>query len=1058
MNFTTWSIRNPIPAIVLFVLLTVAGLWGFRTLSIQHMPDLDFPMVNVTLVQPGAAPPQLETEVARKVEDSLATLSGVKHLRTSIVDGQVAIAVQFELEKKLSDALIETKDAVDRVRSDLPTDLQPPTVSAQVNAAEAMLVYAVSSTRLDEEAVSWFVDNTLAKAVLGVPGVGRFERIGGVQREVRIEVDPVSLAALGVTAGDVSRALRQAQQDFSGGRAQIGGAEQAVRTIATVRQASELGALPIVLPGGRKLRLDEVASVRDTIAERTQAALLDGKPVVGFKVYRAKGNDETRIAEGVRNALARLTAADPSLAFSQVSGSFAYTVEQYHGSMQMLYEGALLAVFVVWLFLRDWRATLIAASALPLSVLPTFAAMAWFGFSLNTVTLLALAVVIGILVDDAIVEIENIERHRRMGKSPREAATDAVIEIGLAVVATTMSLVAVFLPTALMSGISGLIFKQFGWTAVIAVLASLLVARLLTPMMAAHLLAPAQIQRTSDGRLMRSYLVAVRWCLQHRRTTVVAAVLSILASLALVPFIPTGLIPPADRGYTTVSVELPPGASLGSTLATIEAARAAIKDVPGVTGVFATVGEAQQTAGASKQAGEVRKGAMVLTLVPRDERDRQVAIENLVRNRLLAVPGARFAMGEGGVGEKMQLILASDNAAALKVGAQTLERQLRSVAGLSNVRSTASLERPEIIVRPDLVRAAERGIATAAIGEAMRITTSGDFDPLVARLNLDNRQIYIRVRMADAERREIDSIGNLRLAGRDGFVPLSSIATLSIESGPAQIDRYDRQRYVTIEADLGGASLGAALAAAKAVPAVRDLPSTVRLIETGDAEIQAEMASGFGMAIVAGVLCVFCVLVLLFKDAFQPVTILSAIPLSLGGAFLALLVGRSELDLPAMIGLVMLIGIVTKNSILLVEYAIVGVREGGLPIVEAMIEACHKRARPIVMTTMAMVAGMLPIALGLGADASFRQPMATAVIGGLLTSTALSLLVVPVVFTYIDASEKAIGRLFGKRSHANERDLAHASERAFGFEKADASSERQPWRKARQDRLRSEAP
>lgn len=355
MNFTTWSIRNPIPAIVLFALLALAGLWGFRALSVQHLPDLDFPMVNVTLVQPGAAPPQLETEVARKVEDSLATLSGVKHLRTSITDGQVAIAVQFVMEKKLSDALIETKDAVDRVRSDLPADLQQPTVSAETSAADAMLVYAVSSARRNEEALSWFVDYTLGKAILGVEGVVRFERVGGVQREVRVEVDPGSLVALGVTAGDVSRALRQVQQDFSGGRGQMSGAEQAVRTIATVRQASELAALPIVLPGGRKVRLDQLANVRDTITERTQAALLDGAPVVGFKVYRAKGFDEIRIAEGVRQALGRLTASDPSLVFTQVSGSVAYTVEQYRGSMHMLYEGALLAVLVVWWFLRDWR-------------------------------------------------------------------------------------------------------------------------------------------------------------------------------------------------------------------------------------------------------------------------------------------------------------------------------------------------------------------------------------------------------------------------------------------------------------------------------------------------------------------------------------------------------------------------------------------------------------------------------------------------------------------------------------------------------------------------------
>jgi len=1005
MNLATWSIRNPIPAILLFALLTLAGLWGFRALPIQSFPDIDLPTVNVTLVQPGAAPAQLETEVARRVEDSLATLSGLKHLRTSITDGQVTILVEFVLEKNLSDALIETKNAVDRVRSELPTELEQPTVSAIDVASDPVQVYSVESTRMDEEALSWFVDDTVERTVLGVPGVGRFERVGGVQREVRVEVDPVRLAALGVTASDVSRALRQVQQESSGGRGRLGAGEQSVRTIATVRQASELEAFPIALPGGREVRLDQVATIHDSIADRSQAALLDGKPVVGFRIFRARGFDETRVAEGVREALARLESHDSTLRFTAVSGSVDYTLEQYAGSMAMLYEGALLAVLVVWGFLRDWRATLVAAAALPLSILPAFAAMAWLGYSLNTLTLLALAVVVGILVDDAIVEVENIERHSRMGKSILQATTDAVTEIALAVVATTISLVVVFLPTAMMSGVPGLFFRQFGWTAVIAVLASLLVARLLTPMMAAYLLKPRAEHQQRDGRIMNWYLSAVRWCLAHRRTTVLAAAGFFMGSLALVPLIPTGLVPASDRGYTTVSVELPPGSSLENTLEVSELARAALADIPGISSVFTTIGDTADAGGGMQQAGEVRRGALTLTLAPRDQRAPQVDIENAIRRKLVDVPGARFTLGSGGIGEKMQLILAGDNDVVLKSTAQALERELRGV-GLSNVNSTATLERPEIVVRPDARRAAERGVTTAAIGDVVRIATSGDFDAQVARLNLDNRQVYIRVRIPDAARENIETIANLRVSGREGLVPLASVATLSVESGPSQIDRYDRLRYIIVNADLGGMPLGEALAAAMELPSVKGMPSSVKLIETGDAEIAGELASGFGMAIVVGVLCVFSVLVLLFKDFLQPVTILSAIPLSLGGALVALLVARSELDVPAMIGLVMLMGIVTKNSILLVEYAVVGMRERAMSLRDALIDACHKRARPIVMTTVAMIAGMLPIALGLGADASFRQPMATAVIGGLLTSTALSLLVVPVVFTYVNGFEQ----------------------------------------------------
>ncbi|HSI84550.1 MAG TPA: efflux RND transporter permease subunit, partial [Candidatus Methylacidiphilales bacterium] len=687
MNFATWSIRNPIPSILLFILLTLAGWRAFHKLSVQNFPDIDLPTVHITLAQPGAAPAQMETEVARKVEDSLATLSGLKHIRTAITDGMVQIFVEFVLEKKLSDALIETKDAVDRVRSDLPLDLLQPSVTAVLVGGQAIQTFAVASTKLDEEALSWYVDDVVGKAVLTVPGVGRFERTGGVQREIRVEVDPVRMAAMGVTAVDVSRALRQVQQESSGGRGQLGQAEQSVRTVATVRQAQELAALPIVLPNGREVRLDQIATVHDTVAERTQAGLLDGKPVVGFKIYRAKGYDETKIAESVQKVVNQLAAADPSLTVTKVSSTVDYTLEQYEGSMHMLYEGALLAVIVVWIFLRDWRATIVAASALPLSIMPTFLAMNAFGFSLNVLSLLALAVVVGILVDDAIVEVENIERHSHMGKPIIQAAGDAVTEIALAVMATTLALVVVFVPTAMMSGVPGLFFREFGWTAVVAILASLLVARLLTPMMAAYMLKPKPHTVHEDGWIMTGYLYGVRWCLSWPKLTLLAAAAFFAGSIMLVPMIPTGLIPAADRGYTSINMELPPGSGLSDTLATAELARAALTNVPGIANIYSSVGEGQRI-GAVTQAGEVRKAILTVTLAERSKRPSQKEVENVIRARLLQVPGARFSLGTGGAGEKMQLLLASDNVSALKASAQDLERDLRNIPGLSNINST----------------------------------------------------------------------------------------------------------------------------------------------------------------------------------------------------------------------------------------------------------------------------------------------------------------------------------------------------------------------------------
>ncbi|MCD6671440.1 MAG: efflux RND transporter permease subunit [Burkholderiaceae bacterium] len=1003
MNFATWSIRNPIPSILLFLGLALAGLWGFRGLNIQNFPDLDLPAVNVTLVQPGAAPAQLETEVARKVEDSLATLQGLKHIATSITDGRVSITTEFDIKRSLSDALLDVKDAVDRIRSNLPTDVEEPQISkVTVGPGGPILTYALSNPAMDEEALSWFVDDTVAKRILKVPGAADFTRLGGVLREVKVELDPAQLAALGATAADVSRALKQFQVETSGGAGKLGGQEQGVRTLATVRQAHELAAYPINLANGHRLRLDQVARITDGIAERTQIALLDGKPAIGFQVSRTKGYDEASIGRGVEQALAELKARHPDLGVTLVRSSVEFTLEQYKGSMEMLYEGALLAVLVIWWFLKDWRATIIGAAALPLSIIPAFAVMAWFGYSLNTITLLALAVVVGILVDDAIVEVENVARHLHQGKSVLDATIEAVNEIALAVIATTATLVVVFVPTALMSGIPGLVFKQFGWTIVAAVIASLLVARLITPVMATWILR-RRPEPEKEGPLMGRYLAMARWCLQHPKITLLATTAFFAGSVALLPLIPTGFIPARDEGNTSISIELPPGASLDSTLRTAEETRKAITGVDGVRSVFASVGSAPSAVvgSASSQSAQVRKGSVTVVLTSRGDRPPQKVIEAALRDRIAGIPGARLSIGSG-TGTKLQVILSSPDAAALKVSALSIEREMRALPFLSGISSTATLERPEITIRPDLAAAAELGVSTQSIGDTVRIALSGDFDAALAKLNSDARQIYIRAQIPTELRDDLQAISALRVPGRNGaLVPLESIADIAVESGPSQIDRYNRERQVTITADLGGYPLGRAIEARDALPSVKNMPSNVRLIEAGDAEMMGELIVGFIVALLTGVLLVYAVLVLLFKDWFMPLTILSAVPFSIGGVFVALLAGRFELSLPVLIGLVMLLGIVTKNSILLADFAAVAYKERGLPLFDALVDACSKRARPIVMTTVAMVAGMLPMAFGLGGDASFRQPMAVAVIGGLLTSTGLSLLVVPVVFAYV---------------------------------------------------------
>jgi multidrug efflux pump subunit AcrB len=1005
INVSSWSIRNPIPSVLLFVMLTLIGIVGFKAMKIQQFPDIDLPTVTVVASLPGAAPAQMETEVARKIENSIATLQGIKHIYTKVQDGTATITVEFRLEKPTQEAVDDVRDAVTRIRSDLPGDLRDPMISKVNLSGAPILTYTVDSERLDDEALSWFVDNTVTKSTLAVRGVGAVARVGGVNREIRVELDPARMLALNASAADISRQLRQIQQEASGGRADIGGVEQSVRTIGTVQSAAELAAMDIVLSDGRRIRLDQVATVSDTIAEQRSAALLNGRPVVGFEITRSRGAGEIDVADGVRAQLERLKAEHPHIRITEAFNFVDPVQENFDGSMWLLLEGALLAVLVVWLFLRDWRATLVSAAALPLSILPTFGAMYFLGFSLNVVTLLSLSLVVGILVDDAIVEIENIMRHLRMGKTPYQAAMEAADEIGLAVIATSFTLIAVFLPTAFMSGVPGKFFVQFGWAAAISVFFSLVVARMLTPMMAAYLLHKPKKEHRQP-RWLTIYLGWAQWCLKHRIATLLGAAAFFFGSFALVPLLPTGFIPPDDLSQTQVYVTLPPGSTFKQTLAAAEQARAIVERNPHVKLVYTAVGGG--AAGSNpfepRGAAEARKATLTINLTPRGDRGgiSKQEIEGDLRAALTELPGARVTVGFAGSSEKYVLVLAGENGAVLADHARKVERELRTIPGIGGVTTTASLVRPELVVRPDFARAADLGVTSAAIADTLRIATAGDYDQGLAKLNLSQRQIPIVVKLPPDARQDLQLLERLPVPGKNGPVMLGNVARLSIDGGPAEIDRYDRLRNINFEIELNGQPLGEVEKQALALPSLQTLPPGVIQTTVGDAEAMNELFASFGLAMLTGVLCIYIVLVLLFKDFVQPVTILVALVLSVPGAFLALFVTQSALSMPSMIGLIMLMGIATKNSILLIDYVILARRDHGLTRWEAIIDACRKRARPIVMTTVAMGAGMMPIAIGLGTDPSFRAPMAIVVIGGLITSTFLSLLVVPVVFTYVD--------------------------------------------------------
>lgn len=1001
MNFSTWAIKNPIPVFMLFALLTLAGLFGFQKLKINNFPDMDFPSVNVTVSLPGATPEQLEAQITRKVEDSVANVNDIKHINSTISDGSSTTTIEFDLDKNLQDAVDEVKDAVDKIKDQFPAGSNEAQISKVTMGSNSILTYQISGP-LDTADLSWFVDNEINKLLSAVAGVSKITRQGGVDREIQVLLNPNKLISLNTTIKNISSQLYNVRQDFSGGRVAIGGTEQVIQAKPNISNVSDIANLYVPLSNSRYVKLSELAMIKDTNAEIRQMAFLNGKPIISFEVYATKGSSEVSVATAVREVIQQYQQKHTNIQIKEISNSVSAIKSTYDGSMQALYEGAILAILVVWLFLRDWRATFVAATALPLSIIPTFVAIYWLGFTLNTITLLALTLVIGILVDDAIVEVENIVRHLKFNPSPIKAAMNAATEIGLAVIATSITLVAVFLPTAFMGGVPGRIFKQFGWTAAIAVMASLLVARLLTPMLAAYML-KAKPENETRSRIMNKYILWVEWCLLNRWKTLLYALGFFSASMILVLLIPTTFIPSQDNNQIMLQVQLAPGSTISDTEQVIAKIYQLNKDFKDISNIYATIGSGVQGGSTSNSDSDVSSGSITFNLVDSHQRKlSQAQLEQQIQQRLKVIPGVRFSIAGGGMGEKYSLVLAGEDSLLLKQVVAKIEASLKQDSGLGNVSSSDNLTRPEIAIDVNYNKAAELGITANHIGEVIRVATSGDYATNLAKLNLPDRQIRIRVQLEHKYSSSLNDIASLRISGNNGPVPLANIAGIKFTSGPTQITRYDRNRSISLNIDLHGQNIGVVDKKIRQIPLMKHLPSGIHQVMSGDIERMNEMMGNFVMAMVTGILCVYCVLVLLFKDFKQPLTILSALPLAIGGALGSLVIFGYSLSMPSLIGILMLMGIVTKNSILLVDYALSEMRKPNITRKTAVIEACVKRSRPIMMTTVAMVIGMLPIALGLEGDSSFRAPMALTVIGGLITSTFLSLLVVPVVFEVVD--------------------------------------------------------
>ncbi len=1005
-NISAWSIRQPIPSILLFLILSISGIICYFNLGIDENPNIDMPTIMVTISENGAAPSELESQVARRVEDAVAGIGNIKHISSTLNEGISQTRIEFELGTNTDRALNDVRDAVTRVRTQLPAAIQEPTIQRLDFVGGPFATYTVSSKTQSVKELSWLIDNDISRALLAVKGVGQVQRAGGVDREINVDLDPAKLEALGVTADLINTQVRIMNANMPGGRGSVGVQEQSIRTLGSASSVEKLKDTRIALQNGTWASLESLGTVSDGIAEPRQQAMMDGKPAVAFSIIRSSGSNMATVGENVEAALAKLKTTLPAdVEITKVRTNLKYVMESYHATIDSLLLGAALAIAVIWLFLRDWKASAIAALAMPLSMIPTFAVMSLLGFTLNNMSLLGLALVIGILVDDAIVEIENIVRHMQMGKSPMEAALEAADEIGLAVVATTMSIIVVFLPVAFMGGIPGQFFKQFGVTVAVAVFFSLLVARLITPMMSAFWL-KGGVEDPPKGTVQKLLDNLLDWALKHRGKTVAIAASIFVLSLGMLASLPTSLVNSADRGESLVALELPPGATLQSTAeASLKVTKLLLAHSE-VEHVFASVGTPSTTGmKSSGSAGSVNKSNIYVILKERSHRKiSQQEFEDMIRPEIAAIPGIRANISATmGLGGKVQILLVGRDAAQLKSTTEKLTREMRTVNGISDVTSSSALRRPEIQVVPDFAKASDHGVSVQQIARTATMATVGDVDFMLAKFDLPDRQINIRVQIDPKYREDIASIGNLKVSNFKGqMIPLSEVAAVKFGSGPAAIDRYDRDRQVTISATLSnGNTLGQALKSIHQLPTFKNLPASVRESVSGDVEIQRDVFSGFGMAIAAAVVLIYAVLVLLFNDFLHPLTIMMSLPMAIGGAALGLIVAHQSVGLYALIGIVMLMGLVTKNAILLVEYVLMAMQRG-VPRHEAILEATEARMRPILMTTVAMIAGMMPIALGIGAGSEVRSPMAVAVVGGLVTSTFLTLIVVPVVFTYVD--------------------------------------------------------
>ena len=1010
MWISSTSIRQPVFTTMVISAIVVFGLVAYNGLGVDLFPKVDFPVVTVTTILPGADPETVETDVTERLEESLNTISGIKSLRSQSSESVSIVIVEFELERDVDEAAQDVRDKVSNIRRDLPDDVEPPVIQKMDPDAAPIMAVALSGARSIRE-LTEYADDVVKERLERVNGVGSVEVIGGREREIRVWISMDRLSAYELTVDDVVRALRLENLEVPGGRIETGPREIVVRTRGRIQHPDDFDRIVVTQRPTGPIYLQDVALIEDGMADERSVSRLNGERAVSLLIRRQSGTNAVAVAHAIKSALSEVESRLPE-DYSMVlaDDTSEYIEENINDVKFHLIFGGTLAVLVIFFFLRNVTTTLISAVAIPTSIIGTFYVLDWFDFSLNMLTMLALSLSVGILIDDAIVVIENIYRHMEEGRSRRDAAEFATSEIGLAVMATTFSIVAVFIPVAFMEGLIGRFFYQFGITVAFAVLISLFVSFTLTPMLSSQFLRTTQqhgrIYRTIENWLAgldRSYKNLLALALRRRWVVVATSLGFLFFSFFLLRFIGTEFLPEADESQFNVIVQADPGWSLDATDQIVKEAEAKVRTHPGVANIFTTIG------GGSLE--KVNQATILTKLVDPGEREQtQREIMNQVRQDLSVIGDVRISVervsrisGAGSREAELQVNVRGPKTASLEelVGAtDRIVAELAKTPGLVDLDTTFERGKPQVSIIIDRNRASDLGINAASLGTAVRLLVGGDE---ITKYQEAGKQYDVRVRLVESDRDDPRSMEALPLRTRSNkTVQLGNIARIVHDTGPTQIDHQARQRQITILANLQGKPLGTAIQDVNAIVERVGLPEGFVVDFEGMAEMMGESFRNLSFALLLAVILIYMVLASQFGSFVHPFTIMLSLPMSLIGAIGAILLAGHTISIFALIGIIMLMGLVTKNAILLIDYAITLRERDGMERNEALLKAGPVRLRPILMTTAAMVFGMLPIALGLGAGGSQRAPMAVTVIGGLITSTLLTLVLVPVVYTLLD--------------------------------------------------------